>query len=234
VPHKVLAVDLVDELDPSAQAFGAVNTIVLEGRDPTGRWRPLAQFATEIPEDLRSHGYNTDADAITRAVREDLGLELRGAKVVLLGAGGAGRVAALQLASEGVAELFLVNRTWHKAEALAAEISTRYPGLKTATGFPGHKVTLLINATSLGLKSDDPSPLEAKEFSFDQAEAVYDMIYRPAETALLKAAKSAGCRTANGSGMLLYQGVKALELWSGQNPPIDLMRDALNENIYGR
>jgi shikimate dehydrogenase len=133
-----------------------------------------------------------------------------------------------------VAELFLVNRTSNKAEALAAEIKTRFPSLKTAAGYPGQKVNLLVNATSLGLKCDDPSPLDARQFSFDQAEAVYDMIYRPAETPMLKAAKAGGCRTANGLGMLLYQGVKALQLWSGQNAPIPLMRDALKHNIYGK
>jgi shikimate dehydrogenase len=234
VPHKVLALDLVDNLHPSAKDYGAVNTIVFEGRDHAGAWRPLGQLGKETAEEVRSHGYNTDADAITRAVHEDLSMELCGAKVVLLGAGGAGRVAALKLASEGVAELFLVNRTLQKAEALAAEITARFPGLNATAGYPGHKVTLLINATSLGLKSDDPLPLDATRFSLAQAESVYDMIYRPAETPLLKAARGAGCRTANGSGMLLYQGVKALELWCGQNPPIHLMRDALNENIYGR
>ena len=90
-----------------------------------------------------------------------------------------------------------------------------------------------MNATSLGLKPGDPSPLDEKQFSLRQAAAVYDMIYRPAETALLKAAKAAGCRTANGLGMLLYQGAKALEIWTGQPAPLDVMRRALEKNVYG-
>ena len=232
VPHKLLAVDMVDVLDESAKAWGAVNTIRFEGRDERGVWRPLREFA-EAPRETRSHGFNTDADAITRALREDLGLDLSGAKILLLGVGGAGRTAALKLASEGVSELCLVNRTRSKAEAVSKEIRERHPAVKVTTGYPAGPVDLLLNATSLGLKRDDPSPLDGKQFALRQAGAVYDMIYRPAETALLKDAKAAGCRTANGLGMLLYQGAKALELWTGHAAPVEIMRRALEKNIYG-
>ena len=232
VPHKLLAVDMVDVLDESAKAWGAVNTIAFEGRDEHGAWRPARDFA-DGPRETRLHRFNTDADAITRALREDLGLELSGANILLLGAGGAGRTAALKVASEGVAELFLVNRTRSKAETVANEIRLRHPGLKVTTGYPAGPVDLLLNATSLGLKPGDPVPFDGQQFSLRQAGAVYDMIYRPAETALLKAAKAAGCRTANGLGMLLYQGAKALELWTGQTAPVEVMRQALERNVYG-
>ncbi len=232
VPHKLLAVDMVDLLDASAKTWGAVNTIVFEGRDEHGTWRSLREFV-EVPREVRSHGFNTDADAITRALREDLGLELRGARTLLLGAGGAGRTAALKLASEGIAELCLVNRTRSKAETVAAEIRDRQPGLKVTIGYPAGPVDLVLNATSLGLKPDDPTPFDEQQFSLQQAGAVYDMIYRPAETALLKAAKGAGCRIANGLGMLLYQGAKAFELWTGQTAPVEIMRQALEKNVYG-
>ncbi|HEX7653700.1 MAG TPA: shikimate dehydrogenase, partial [Verrucomicrobiae bacterium] len=99
VPHKLLAVDMVDALDATAQKWGAVNTI---------------KFS-----DGQAKGYNTDADAIITSLREDLQVEPRGARVFLLGAGGAGRTAALRLAAEGVAELYLVNRTLSKAEEIA-------------------------------------------------------------------------------------------------------------------
>jgi shikimate dehydrogenase len=94
-------------------------------------------------------------------------------------------------------------------------------------------VDLILNATSLGLKPDDPSPLDEKQFSLKQTRAVYDMIYRPAETKLLAAAKKSGCKTANGLGMLLHQGAKAFEIWTGKPAPLDVMRRALEENIYG-
>lgn len=232
VPHKLLARDMVDVLDDTAKGWGAVNTIVFEGRDHPGTWRPLREFAA-APRDTRSLGFNTDADAVTRALREDLGLELRGAKVLLLGAGGAGRTAALKLASEDVAELFLVNRTASKAAAVASEIRERHPQVKVVEGYPAGAVDLVLNATSLGLQADDALPFDQARFLLKQTAIVYDMIYRPAETVLLKAAKTAGCRTANGLGMLLYQGAKALELWTGQSAPLDSMRQALEKNVYG-
>jgi shikimate dehydrogenase len=217
VPHKLLAVDLVDALDDSARTWGAVNTVRFETEDG----RTIAR------------GFNTDADAITRSLREDLGVELRGAKVLLLGAGGAGRTAALKLAADGVAELHLVNRTESKAAAVAGEIRELNNGVKVAVGYPHSEMDLVLNATSLGLKAEDPLALDETKFSLGQARAVYDMVYRPAATALLKAAKAAGCRTANGLGMLLYQGAKALEIWSGQPAPVEVMHRALTENIYG-
>jgi len=232
VPHKLLAVSMVDALDESARTWGAVNTIRFEGQDPAGQWRPLMDFE-EAPRSVRSQGFNTDADAITRSLHEDLGVQLPGARVLLLGAGGAGRTAALKLAAEGVAQLFLVNRTRSKAEAVAAEIRQRFPLVRLVLDYPKETVDLVLNATSLGLHSEDGLPLNPQRFDLSQAAAVYDMIYRPAETPLLQAAKAAGCRTANGIGMLLYQGAKALELWSGRVAPIEVMRRALVANVYG-
>jgi shikimate dehydrogenase len=219
VPHKLPAVDMVDALDESAKTWGAVNTIHFEPADAGG--------------EIRAVGFNTDADAMVTALREDLKVELRGAKVLLLGAGGAGRTAALKLASENVAELFLVNRTQSKADAVAGEIKDKFPAVRVASGHPKIAVDLVLNATSLGLKPGDPSPLDEKQFSLRQARAVYDMIYNPGETALLKAAKAAGCRAANGLGMLLHQGAKAFEIWTGKSAPLDVMRRALELNIYG-
>jgi len=233
VPHKLLAVDLVDALDHSAKTWGAVNTIRFEAQDSSGAWRSLREFPEATPERIRSHGFNTDADAITRSLREELRFEPAGAKVLLLGAGGAGRTAALKLASDRVAELHLVNRTAAKAEALAAEIRERFSAVKVCTGYPQGDVDLALNATSLGLRPTDTLPLDAREFSLTRANAVYDMIYRPAETPLLAAARAAGCRVANGLGMLLYQGAAALELWTGRNAPIEVMREALQRSVYG-
>ena len=218
VPHKLLAVEMMDELDESAKKWGAVNTI---------------KFETAKDGKIRAVGFNTDADAITQSLREDLKMELRGAKVLLLGVGGVGQTAALKLASEHVAELFLVNRTEEKADAVAGEIIERFPSVKVSVGFPKTAVDLVINATSLGLKPDDASPLDEKQFSLKRTRAVYDMIYRPAETKLLAAAKKSGCKTANGLGMLLHQGAKAFEIWTGKPAPLDVMRRALEENIYG-
>ncbi len=232
VPHKLLASGMVDVLDESARQWGAVNTVRFEGKGSQGKWRPLHEFA-ERPTEIRSQGFNTDADAISRALREDLEMEPRGAKVLLLGAGGAGRTAALKLALDGAAELCLVNRTQSKAAELAREINERFPGTKVTAGYPEHSVDLMLNATSLGLKGDDPLPFDANRFSLKRAGAVFDMIYRPAESALVKAARTAGCRACNGLGMLLYQGARALEIWSGVAAPVEVMRAALEGNVYG-
>jgi len=221
VPHKLLALELVDALDPSAKKWGAVNTIRFETAGGHGRSK------------VRAVGFNTDADAMVTALREDLKLELRGARVLLLGAGGAGRTAALKLAAEKVADLFLVNRTQSKARTVAAEIKKQFPSTNVTVGYPESGVDLLINATSLGLKAGDKSPLDERRYSLEQARSVYDLIYRPAETALLKAAKKTGCKTANGLGMLLHQGARAFEIWTGKPAPLDVMRRALAQNIYG-
>jgi shikimate dehydrogenase len=217
VPHKLLAFEMVDELDKSAELFGAVNTIKFEKNG--GRTRAV--------------GFNTDADAIVLSIRQELKLKLRGARVLLLGAGGAGRTAALKLASENVAELFLINRTRSRAEQIAREIRKRFSPVNVSISYPESKVDLILNATSLGLKPGDPSPLDEKQFSMRKTSAVYDMIYRPAQTRLLAAAKKAGCKTANGLGMLLHQGAKAFEIWTGKTAPLKVMRKALEKNVYG-
>ena len=227
VPHKLLAVEMMDELDESAKKWGAVNTIKFNSG--AGILPASSAHTGKMPVPLT--GFNTDADAIVTALREDLKLELRGAKVFLLGAGGAGSTAALKLASENIAELFLVNRTEEKADAVAGEIIEHFPAVKVSVGFPKTEVDLVINATSLGLKPDDSSPLDEKQFSLKRTRAVYDMIYRPAETKLLKSAKTAGCKTANGLGMLLHQGAKAFEIWTGRPAPLDVMRKALESAV---
>jgi shikimate dehydrogenase len=233
VPHKLLAVNRVDLLDDSARLWGAVNTVRFEGRLPSGAWRPLGELDPSAALEIRSQGFNTDAEAITRSLEEDLGLRLEGLAAVVLGAGGAGRVAALKLAAEGASRLWLVNRTAEKAATVAREINHLYPSVKTQLGYPAEAVDLILNATSLGLKAADSLPLDEAVFPLPRARAVYDMIYRPAETPLLAKARQAGCQAANGLGMLLYQGARALEIWTGRPAPIDIMRKALKENVYG-
>lgn len=234
VPHKLPALELVEALDASARTWGAVNTVRFEARFGPDEWRPLGQLE-EIPDtaEIRAHGFNTDADALETALREDLGLALPGLRVLLLGAGGAGRTAALKLASAGVAELFLVNRTRRKAEAVAAELHRRYPGARVHLDYPPGPVDLVLNATSLGLRPGDARPWDPAAFDLRRAGAAYDLIYRPAETPFLAAARTAGCRTANGLGMLLHQGVRALEIWTGRPAPLAVMRRALEASVYG-
>jgi len=232
VPHKQLALPLMDVLDDSAREYGAVNTVVFEAEDAEGLWQPVGCLR-EIRGSVRSRGCNTDADALLRALGEDLGIEPRAARILLLGAGGAARAAALRLADEGVGELWLVNRTEAKAAELAAEIEARTPAVDVQIGYPPGDIEIIVNATSLGLKEADGLPLDVMAFPLSRADGVFDMIYRPVETPLLRTARAAGCRTANGLGMLLYQGAAALELWTGRPAPLEVMRGALWTEVYG-
>jgi len=233
VPHKLLALDMVDVADARAKLWGAVNTIVFETRDDKGDWVPLAKAGDSAIQEVRSHGFNTDADALVQSIKEEFKWpDLRGASVLLLGAGGAARSAALRLAEEEVGTLFLVNRTEDRARQLADNVAVCYPRLKVIQGNLPDAVDLVINATSLGLKPDDPLPIELSWLQSRRPPRVYDMIYRPKETALLRAAKAAGCQVANGEGMLLYQGAASLKLWSGAPPPLPIMRAALEEYLH--
>jgi shikimate dehydrogenase len=234
VPHKLLALEMVDVVDDQARAWGAVNTIVFEAPDHSGQWVPLGALEGPSDRKVRSRGFNTDADAIVQALKEAFDLEtLRGLNVLLLGAGGAARTAALRLAQEGVGSLYLVNRTQARAAELAANLAKSCPSVIAVQGYPSASVDLVINATSLGLRADDPLPIDAQWLQSRRPRFVYDMIYRPMETGLLRTAKSAGCRAANGAGMLLHQGTRALELWTGLPAPVGVMRAALEKNLYG-
>jgi len=233
VPHKLLALPMMAELDPSAAKWGAVNTVSFEGRSEEGEWKPLRAFTEESPRKVRACGYNTDAYGFLASLKEDLGFYLEHARVLLLGAGGAGRAVALQVAEEGVSDLFLVNRTLYKADALAAEIHERFPAVHVMTGYPHREVDLIINATSLGLRPNDDMPIDLERFPLTDTKAVYDMVYRPSETGLISCARESGAQAVNGLGMLLHQGAKAFEIWTGQAAPIEVMRAALQKEVYG-
>ena len=234
VPHKLLAMEMMDELDSSARTWGAVNTVLFEGRSTSSDWEPMRDCDPEQIVALRSRGFNTDADAITQSLQEDLGITLAGQTALILGAGGAGRTAALKVANDGVKQLYLVNRTLSKAEKIAAEIKNRFPEVTVTLGYPEGTVDLVINGTSAGLKPEDPLPFDPARFSLKKAATAYDMIYRPAQTRFLDEAERCGCKIANGLGMLLYQGAKALEIWSGIKAPIEVMRSALQQQVYGK
>ncbi|HIG27763.1 MAG TPA: shikimate dehydrogenase [Verrucomicrobiales bacterium] len=231
VPHKILALDMMDVLDDSAKILGAVNTVRFEARNELGEWQPIQTLAPASEAPLRAHGFNTDGNAVIRSIQQDLELELQGSKVILLGVGGAGKTAALKLASSGVSELHLINRTTSKAVELKEKIETSGSRTRIGLDYPKGKVDLIVNATSLGLTEEDPLPLDLNRFPLSQANAVYDMIYQPPMTRLLKEANREGCRTANGATMLLLQGVEAMEIWTGEEAPIEIMKQSLERHL---
>ena len=218
VPHKVEALPLVDVIDPVAKRMAAVNTLSFD----EGCLR----------------GFNSDGYGLERAVAEAFGAGLDGRAVLLLGAGGASRAAAVQCVESGASRLWIANRTVEKAEAIAARIRDDIPGdtdpnraRTTVSALPTEEApasvppgTLVINATSLGLKSDDPLPIKVEALPGNCH--LFDMIYNPAETPFLSAGRERGYPTTNGLGMLVHQGVRSLEIWTGHRVDARIMRRA--------
>lgn len=217
VPHKILALDIVDEVDAEARKLGAVNTVLVN--------------------DGKLIGYNTDGYGFTKAIKEDFDITLHGKRVLVLGAGGAGRAIAIQCALDGAAKVIVANRTQAKIAPIAAEIKGMLTlfqeigldadSLQRMVG----EVDLIVNATSVGLQSADSLALPSQLFS--PGVAFFDTIYRPAETQFLRQAVGAGAKVSNGLSMLLHQGAKAFEIWTKRKAPLTVMRRALQTAVYG-
>ncbi len=213
VPHKETVMPFLDEIDEWAAEAGAVNTIVNRGG--------------------RLVGYNTDGYGFLRALRESAGLDPAGKRALILGAGGSARGVVQALLRADVAELVIANRTLERAEALA--------GLSTNRGVPARAVgldslqstdtavqfDLIVNCTSLGMHhgpDDAASPLPASRIP--PSALVYDLVYNPMLTPLLREAHSAGASTLGGISMLVYQGAASFELWLERPAPVSVMMDA--------
>jgi shikimate dehydrogenase len=192
IPHKLAAHALADELTPAAAAIGAVNTLTFE--------------------DGRVLGDNTDAGGLLDAIGEDP----RGRRVLVLGAGGAGRAAAWALREAG-AEVAVWNRTPERARELAGELGVEHAER------PDRPADALVNATSLGLRGED---LPA-ELGVEPAALVVELVYGPGPTALTRRSEAAGARVVGGLEVLVRQGARSLERWTGKKAPIDAMRAAV-------
>jgi len=204
IPHKMAVIPFLDRLDPLAQKIGAVNTVVNDGGVLTG--------------------YNTDATGFLQSLLEK-GIEPRGKKIAILGAGGSARAIAFILAERG-AQLFIFNRHLERAEELAEHITKEVKALtldeKNLAGVL-KETDILINATSVGMHPDiGETPVPAKLLR--PGLVVVDIVYNPFETRLLKEAKAAGASAVDGLEMLVWQGAQGFEKWTGQKAPVDLMR----------
>lgn len=210
IPHKILAIDLIDEVDAGAAATGAINTL---------SWTPKGY-----------RGFNTDGYGLARGIETSFGVTLKEADIVLLGAGGAARAAAVLAVQQGCRRLWLGNRTPARLAPLREDLrrlggSTEIQLFDLASPpTQWERPPIVVNATSAGLKPDDPPPVDLAVFP--AGTLVYDMIYSPAEPSLTRAARARGLRAANGLSMLIHQGVRALEIWSGAAVPEDVMRKA--------
>lgn len=215
VPHKVAATMLVPSIESSAKEIGALNTLRLTN---TGY-----------------EGFNTDGHGLVAGLAEDLQVNCRNTNVVLLGAGGAARGAAVELLRGGCRSLWIGNRSEGSLRQMLASIQSTagdipinpfvFPAIPA--GIPSG--TVVINSTAVGLKNQEGAPIDLH--SFPRPAAVYDMIYNPPRTPLLLDAASLGIPSANGLSMLVHQGAKALELWTGERIPVAAMREAAQAHL---
>ncbi len=204
VPHKTAVIAHCDELSPAAQAIGAVNTL-------------------EFRADGGICGHNTDAPGYVRALQDAISLDLSGIRVVLLGGGGAARAVAYGLQEAGCKSLRLIARTPSKIQWVHAEHWTRTVLIESL-----RECELLVDCTSMGLDAEReqqiPAPIPLEEMP---KEGIVSTLVYHRETKLLADAARLGLRRVDGSGMLLFQGVVAFEIWTGQAAPVEAMRAAL-------
>ena len=213
IPHKTLIMQYLDELDDSADAAGAVNTV----KNDCGRLI----------------GYNTDGDGLIRSFANDFKLNVRGTSIAIIGAGGAARGAIAALCRAGAGKIILANRTLDRAFELASVIASKFPDteLLLVSGFNEldeclANIDVLVNTTSLGMKRESLPFLRLS--SLPRTARVYDMVYAPQVTPLLQEAVELGLKVANGLGMLAAQGELAFKIWTGANPPSGLMKSVLD------
>jgi shikimate dehydrogenase len=215
IPHKQAALSFMDQLSREAQLMGAINTVAVR--------------------DGKLFGFNTDGPGLSAAIHKSFGIPLKERRVLILGgAGGAGRAITVQSALEGSPFVIITNRNKEKGDLLSQEIQeyldfpiSSIPMTTESLGLAMKSVDLIINATPLGMKADDPSPLPEGLLTKDHL--VYDTVYSGGETALLKQARSVGARCAGGFSMLLHQGALQNALWFGEAAPLETMRKALND-----
>ncbi|WOO41790.1 shikimate dehydrogenase [Rubellicoccus peritrichatus] len=212
IPHKVQAVDLVKEIDPAARSMGAVNTLTrLDGGGYNGN--------------------NSDGYGLETALERELDVKIPGADIVLLGAGGAARAAAVQCLLKDCKSLWIGNRSQDRLNELIALLDPKLV-VEKVRGFditnPPAELSaiehpVIINATSLGLKADDPSPIDLSRFTGEAK--IYDMTYG-VKNALATQAEASGFAFADGLSMLVWQGVRSLEIWSNDTVPAQPMMSA--------
>jgi len=220
VPHKIAALDLVNDLDEAARAIGAINTIKIE--------------------DGSLRGFNTDGKGFSRAIREEFAVDLRDLRILVLGAGGAARAIARQCAKENCERLVIANRDAAKAESLVDQLRSFFAGPRVlgpvarlqsitldeaALRFQIANTDLVVNATPLGLNRHGQAPISARLLAPHLM--IYDTVYSTGPTALVSGAVESGARAANGISMLLHQGALAFEIWFDQAAPLEAMRKAL-------
>lgn len=215
IPHKQSVMAGLDEIAPEASMVGAVNTIV--------------------NEDGRLKGYNTDVSGVLRALHFELEFVPQDKNVFIVGAGGASRAVIVAMCTGGARSIAIANRTYFKAQELSEEFSPRFGdiGFSAAPLEDAARVAqmmeqtdIVINCSSAGM--GDIEPLRLPLDLLNENCVVYDLVYKPAVTPLVRDSRALGLKAESGLGMLLYQGVDAFEIWTGENAPVEVMREALS------
>ena len=217
IPHKSAIMCFLDQLDESAEGAGAVNTVLVS--------------------DGLMTGYNTDGFGFISSLADDLNYEPGAGIIVVLGAGGAARGAVAGLCRAGAERIVIANRSMNKAVELAEEMHARYPNTfilvssqDQINDYHLDSASLLVNTTSIGMNGDRIGFVDLAKLP--KAAKVFDMVYSPFETPLLREAVSMGIEAVNGLGMLAAQGEKAFTIWTGKTPPKGLMKGVL-QSICG-
>jgi shikimate dehydrogenase len=216
IPHKGAVIEFLDELDATAKQIGAVNTVVQRNR--------------------KLYGYNTDGPGFMLSLHKDAHFDPSGKRAVIIGAGGVASAVALSLAEAGVRRLVIANRDKRRAEVLCKRVQKFFDRETLPVGLDEERATywliresdLLVNASAVGLNPKDrlnlnPNSLHPKLF-------VFDLVYH-AETALLKMARKRGLKTADGLGMLVSQGARSFEIFTGKRAPFRVMRNAVEQAL---
>jgi shikimate dehydrogenase len=213
IPHKISIIKYLDELDPLAATIGAVNTVCIKNG--------------------KTIGYNTDGEGFLQSLEASAHITPKGRNFFLLGAGGAGRAISMTLAHHGAGNIYICNRTFAKAKELATEINKKIRTCavaidQTATDRAAilQNCDVLINSTSIGMHPNE-NELPIEESLISKHLIVADIVYNPLTTQLLKIAKEKGCPIVRGLGMLVNQGAAGFRLWTGAEPPIEEMSDAV-------
>ncbi len=216
IPHKVAVMEYLDEIAPDAAVIGAVNTVRRDGD--------------------RLIGENTDGKGFLRGLRVDSGLHPEGKRAVVLGAGGAARAIVTELALAGVADIVVVNRSVNRGEQMVADLAAktktpiRFEPWRGAWRVPGD-VDLLVHATPIGLYPDVDAVPPVALSGARPGMLVCDAVFNPPDTRLLAAARQHGLAVLDGLSMLVYQGIIAFQLWTGQEAPLIVMKEALKKAL---
>jgi shikimate dehydrogenase len=234
VPHKQAIMPLLDEIEEGAQAIGAVNTIVVErGAEGQGGRGAGETDDRLLMTDYRLLGYNTDWSGFLADLRE-MGIAVNGRDCLVMGAGGSARAVGYGLAQAG-ARVQLLARRVEQAEVVVVDLRPFCPANSLLaqplsalhTIVSNTTAPLIVNTTPLGMAPQIDTTVWPEGCPFPANAVVYDLVYNPAQTKLMRQAQAAGCRAENGLGMLIHQGAEAFRLWTGQMPDVGVMKTAV-------